>query len=222
MTEHLYYNNFLEGIISALGKIAFFQNRRDEVPNQLLAKELADKEDRKGIQDIAENLTNKDRNISSDCLKVLYEIGYLKPDLIGPYGIKFLDLLKHEDNRKVWGAMIALASIAEIAHGQIAARIDDILAAFHSGSLITHVWGVRVLSKIAAHESHLEPRILPEILQTLRICLPRDIPTHLESMIPMINSSNLDKVLAVVKSRQSSMTPAQLARLKKVLKMVSG
>jgi hypothetical protein len=41
-------------------------------------------------------------------------------------------------------------------------------------------------------------------------------------MIPMINSSNLDKVLAVVKSRQSSMTPAQLARLKKVLKMVSG
>ena len=64
-----------------LDRIAFFQNRRDEVPNQLLAKELAETENKVGIKEIAENLQNKNQNVQSDCLKVLYEIGYLKPDL---------------------------------------------------------------------------------------------------------------------------------------------
>jgi len=35
------------------------QNRRDEVPNQELARELARKKDRKGIQEIVDNLANK-------------------------------------------------------------------------------------------------------------------------------------------------------------------
>jgi hypothetical protein len=39
-----------------LNKIAFYQNRRDEVPNQQLAKELAETENKKGIKEITKNL----------------------------------------------------------------------------------------------------------------------------------------------------------------------
>lgn len=39
--------------MSVLSKIAFFQNRRDEIPNQQLAKELAETENKKGIKEIA-------------------------------------------------------------------------------------------------------------------------------------------------------------------------
>ncbi len=49
--------------MSALNQIAHFQNRRDEHPNQALARELADKNDREGIREIAENLWNKEKNI---------------------------------------------------------------------------------------------------------------------------------------------------------------
>ena len=42
--------------MSALNKIAYFQNRRDTVPNKELAKELAKTKDKKGIEEIAENL----------------------------------------------------------------------------------------------------------------------------------------------------------------------
>ena len=63
--------------MSVLSRIAFFQNRRDEVPNQELARELAASKDAAGIAEIAANLWNKNRNVSSDCLKVLYEIGYM-------------------------------------------------------------------------------------------------------------------------------------------------
>jgi hypothetical protein len=204
--------------MSVLGKIAFFQHHRDEVPNQLLAKELADSEDKQGIREIADNLTNIDKNISSDCLKVMYEIGYIKPILIASYSKEFLSLLQHKDNRKVWGAMIALATIADIAYAQIANAIDKVLSVIRSGSLITVVWGVRVLSKTLSHEPQLENNILPELLHILQICLPRDVPTHLESMIPMINAANLDRIMEMVESRRSAMTPAHVTRLKKVLK----
>ena len=59
--------------MSAPQRNADYQDRRDEVPNQELAKELAAKKDRKGIREIADNLWNKNAQIQSDCLKVLYE-----------------------------------------------------------------------------------------------------------------------------------------------------
>ena len=65
--------------MSVLNKIAFYQNRRDEVPNQQFAKELAETENKAGIKEIAKNLKHKNKSVQSDCLKVLYEIGYLKP-----------------------------------------------------------------------------------------------------------------------------------------------
>ena len=206
--------------MGALEKISFFQHRRDEVPNQFLAKELAEAEDKAGIREIADNLTNKDKNISSDCLKVLYEIGYLKPKLIAPYAKEFLSLLIHKDNRKVWGAMIALGTIADLAHEQIAPLINQVVATVNAGSVITVVWGVRVLANTLAHEPQLENKILPELLHLLQVCVPRDVPTHLESMLPMIISSNCDKILTVVESRRSAMTTAQETRLAKVFRML--
>lgn len=80
-----------------LDRIAFFQNRRDEVPNQQLAKELAETENRAGIKEIAENLQNKNQNVQSNCLKVLYEIGYLKPDLIIGYTSDFSIVAKEQE-----------------------------------------------------------------------------------------------------------------------------
>ena len=71
--------------MSPLDRIAHFQNRRDEVPNQTRAGDLASKKDRAGIREIAENLWNKDKGIQADCIKVLYEIGYIDPALVANY-----------------------------------------------------------------------------------------------------------------------------------------
>ena len=55
--------------MSILNRIASQQNRRDEILNQELAKELAATGNIEGIKKIAENLYNKDKNIQSDCIK---------------------------------------------------------------------------------------------------------------------------------------------------------
>lgn len=204
--------------MSVLNQIAYFRNRRDEVPNQELARQLAKAKNPKGIEEIVENLGHKNKSVRSDCLKVLYEIGYLAPELIADYGGDFLALLKSKDNRMVWGGMIALATIAELRAKEIWARIDDVIAAVENGTLITVVWGVKTLARVAAADKRYRKKLFPILLAQLRKCIARDVPMHAESMLVAIDDSNRQEFLAVLASRQKEMTTAQAARLKKTLK----
>ena len=204
--------------MSVLNRIAFFQNRRDEVSNQQLAKELAETENRVGIKEIAENLQNKNQNVRSDCLKVLYEIGYLKPDLITDYTQDFLALLKSKNNRMVWGAMIAVATVADKKPREIYAKLGDVAAAFEKGSLITVVWGTKALAKVAAADKTYKQKIFPFLAAELKKCLPRDVPMHAESILPAVDTENKQEFLSILEARKPEMTASQLARLKKVTK----
>ncbi len=68
--------------MSILEKLTYVQGVRSDVPNQKLAMELASKNSSEEISEIAENLWNKDKAIQRNYIKVLYEIGYIKPELI--------------------------------------------------------------------------------------------------------------------------------------------
>ena len=87
--------------MSVLDRIAFFLGRRDEIPNQELAAALALNKDSKGIRELAANLWHDNPQVQSDCLKVLYEIGYLDPALIVDWIGDFIKLLDSKNNRLV-------------------------------------------------------------------------------------------------------------------------
>jgi len=61
----------------ALDKLACALGRRDEVPNQELARELAANCDAEGIRELVGGLQSRDTCVRSDCIKALYEVGYL-------------------------------------------------------------------------------------------------------------------------------------------------
>jgi hypothetical protein len=206
--------------MTILERIAFFQNRRDEVPNQLLAKELVKTKNQAGIQEIADNLENKNKNVRSDCLKVLYEIGYLDPSLIDGFTSDFLKLLKSNDNRMIWGAMIGLAAIAGNHSKEIWPQIDDILRITGSGTVITLVWGIRVLAKVAAADEKYKQRIFPFLLQQIQVCLARDVPTHTESILCVVDKMNKGQLLSILEERRRELTPAQIIRYKRVLRQI--
>ena len=209
-----------ETFMSTLEKIAYFQGRRDEVPNQVLAKELAGEKDKEGIKEIAKNLENGNKNIRSDCLKVLYEIGYLDPSLIAGYVDEFLKLLKAKDNRLVWGAMIGLASIASQRPKKVWASIDDVIRVTDSGTVISRMWGIRTLAQVAAADPIYRRKIFPLLIHQLRTCIPRDVPTHSESILCTVDHETKGEFLDVMESRCPELTSAQLVRYKKVLKQL--
>jgi len=188
------------------------------VPNKELAKELAETKNLAGIDDIAKNLWHKNKSVSSDCLKVLYEIGYINPDLISEYVDEFLKLLKSKTNRMVWGAMIALATIAERKSAEIWAKIDTVINAIENGTLITVVWGIKTLARVASTDKKYNECIFPFLIQHLSKSIPRDLLLHAESIMPAVNSENKKEVLSVLDSRKSELKPSQNVRFKKLLR----
>jgi hypothetical protein len=206
--------------MTALERIASFRGRRDEVPNQELARALARTRDRKGIKEIAENLWHKEKSIRGDCLKVLYEIGYIEPGLIADYVEDFLKLLGDKENRMVWGAMIALANIADRRPKEIWKHIDEIKRVTNRGTVITLVWGVRTMAGVAAVNAKYRKELFPVLLRHVRTCIPRDVPTHAESMLGAVTQRNRKEFLGVLERRRKGMTPSQTARLNKVIRRV--
>ncbi len=206
--------------MSTLEKIACMQGRRDEVPNQALAKDLAAKQDRKGIQKIAANLSNKDKNIQADCLKVLYEIGYIKPELIAPYVGDFLHLLASRNNRLVWGGMIALSTVADLKPREIFEHLEQVTRAMETGSVITVDNAVKVLARVAAVDPEYNRRIFPRLIQHLQDCPPKQLAPHAESSLSAVNHTNKKEFMAVLSGRKDALAPAQAARIRKVVKAV--
>src|SRR5512136_689457 len=153
--------------MSVLHKIAFYQDRRDEVPNQELARTLAQTRNVGDIREIAENLWNKAGNIQSDCLKVLYELGYLAPELIAEYVDDFIKLLKQRNNRMVWGGMIALSTIASLQADKIFPHLEEIKKTMKAGSVITNDAGMKTLAEIAARKEEYRAKIVPYLLERL-------------------------------------------------------
>lgn len=203
--------------MSILNKIAYLQNRRDEVPNQQLARELVEAQDLAGIGEIAENLWNKDVNIQSDCIKVLYEVGYLAPQLIAAYAGDFVRLLRSRNNRLVWGGMLALSTIAEIAADALYPHVSEIQKAMQRGSVITVDAAVQTLADIAATSEARGKEIFPFLLRHLQTCRPKDVPQHSEKILKAVDAVNKDEFIEILRKRMDNLSSTQAKRVKKVI-----
>ena len=201
-----------------LNKIAFFQNRQDEVPNQELAQALAQSRSQADIREIAEGLWNKEPNIQSDCLKVLYELGYLAPDLIAAYAGDFLKLLKHRNNRMVWGGMIALSTVADLKAAEIFPHVDEIIQVMNKGSVITMDNGIKALALVASQKDEYRKAIFPYLLDHLKNCRPKEVPQHAEKSLPAVTTGNKSDFIQVLDKRLEDMSASQAVRLKKIIK----
>lgn len=204
--------------MSIITSLASSLGRRDEVPNQELARALAAKKDKAGIREIAENLWNKDKNIQADCIKVLYEIGYLEPKLVADYAGDFVKLLRSRNNRLVWGGMTALAEVAKANPDAVFKHLDEIKKAKETGSVITVDNAISTLAWTAAANRKYNEAIFPYLLKHLSSCRPKEVPQHSEKTLPAVNSSNKADFIKVLEKRMEDLSGSGLARVKKVIK----
>lgn len=204
--------------MSVLDQLAWALGRRDETPNQELARRLAETDDTDGVAELAANLWNRDRNIAADCIKTLYEVGYIKPELITPHALMLIKLLHSRNNRMVWGGMISLSTIGHMAADVLFPHVGDIQQAMQTGSVITVDGGVLTLAGIASANREYNTAIFPYLLKHLQTCRPKDLPQHAEKTLRAVNEDNRDAFIAVIQQRLDIMTASQAARLKKVIR----
>ena len=207
--------------MSIITSLASSLGRRDEVPNQELARALAARRDKAGIREIVENLWNKDKNIQADCIKVLYEIGYIEPKLVADYAGDFVKLLKSRNNRLVWGGMTALAEVAKANPDAVFKHLDEIKKAKETGSVITVDNAISTLAWTAAANRKYNEAIFPYLLKHLSNCRPKEVPQHSEKTLPAVNSSNKADFIKILEKRMEDLSGSGLSRVKKVIKQAN-
>ena len=207
--------------MSVIERIAFYRGIRDEVPNQELARELAESQNSEGVKEIAEHLWDKNANVRSDCLKVLYETGFIDPDLISPYTSDFLKLLINKQNRLVWGAMIALSCIAPLKADALFESRNLVCKAIDQGSVITQDGGVKALALVTAADKRYRKELTPYLMNFLRKCRPSDVPRHAEFILVCVDDLNKEEYVSILQQRLPDASPSQATRIKKILKKLS-
>jgi len=207
--------------MSILNRLASSLGRRDEVPNQELARDLAGKKDKAGIREIAENLWNNDKNIQADCIKVLYEIGCLEPKLIADYTEDFVRCLRSKNNRLVWGGMTALAEVAKADPEAVFRHLSEIKKAKETGSVITVDNAISTLAYTAAANAKYNKEIFPYLLKHLSSCRPKEVPQHSEKTLPAVHSSNQADFVKVLEKRMEDLSGTGLSRVKKVIRQAN-
>ena len=186
--------------MTIIEKLASSLNRRDEVPNQQLAMEIADGNDEEAVEELVGNLSNKDREIQSDCVKVLYEVGERKPALIARYAGEFSSLLDSENNRLVWGGMAALDQIALVNPKTIYGMLTKIVESGEKGSVITRDHVVGILIKLASLSQYRE-RVIPLLIEQLKRSPTNQLPMYSENLVPIVTESNRAAFVKTLTSR---------------------
>ncbi|QOS97527.1 hypothetical protein JNUCC42_13070 [Brevibacterium sp. JNUCC-42] len=201
-------------------RLACKMGRNDEIPNIELAEMLCENEDIVGIKEIVDGFNGKDKAIANDCIKVLYEIGFRKPELIAGFAKDFISHLHSKNNRLVWGSMTALAYITELAPEIVFENLSIIKNAYENGSVITIDNSISVFAKLCNANKDYMNIVFPIIINHLSKCRPKEVPQHAERAMICMDSNNAKDFIEILEKRKQNLSPAQIARINKILKKV--
>ena len=207
--------------MSVIHRLATSLERKDEEPNKELAKIIVDTNNIEGISELIEHLqNNKNRKIQNDCIKTLYEIGNIKPELISEYIKVFVNILMSKNNRLVWGSMIALNTITEIVMDEVYVNLSYIMRAIDKATVITRDAGVSILAKLSANEKYAKI-VFPLLLEQMKFCPVNQIGQYAEKTLPAINNENKEEFVNVLYEREFDLeTNPQRKRLNKIFNIL--
>jgi len=203
--------------MSVLGSLSSSKGQNGNEANIALANEIAHTENLLAIKELAQNLNHKDKKIQGDCIKVLYETGYIKPELIAGHYSSFLGLLKNKNNRLVWGGMVALATITDIKPEEMFKSLGLIMETVEKGSVITVDCGIEILAKLNKDIRFFD-KTDQLLIEQLWKCPIKQLPMYIEKSMISINHKNKEIYKNIIEKRKPECNKeSQVRRLNKVL-----
>ena len=207
--------------MQAIDRLSSALGRKDEVPNQELAKAITTAKDTAAVTALIENLHNKNKSIQSDCIKVIYEIGAIAPALIAKYDKELLELLENKNNRLQWGTMTALSTIVREKPESIFRHLPKLVAVAEKGSVITRDSLVAILLSLAAVPQYAADAF-DLFCEQLMKCPLNQLPMYAENALPVINQANKETFTRILVSRLGDLEKeSKIKRLEKVMRKAS-
>ncbi|MCX6252228.1 MAG: hypothetical protein NTX61_15945 [Bacteroidetes bacterium] len=206
--------------MTVLHLLASKQGLKGNEANIELARQISLNDNKIAIKELVDNLDNQDKNIQSDCIKTLYEVGYLKPELITDYYAEFIKLLTNKNNRLVWGGMIALATIVDLRHKEIFDSLKKLMETVNKGSVITIDNGVEILAKLNKYDKYFNTTD-PLLINQLWKCPIKQLPMYIEKSLTSINKLNKEIYKTIIEKRKNEFeNDLQIKRIENSLKQI--
>lgn len=207
--------------MKVIDQLASSLGRRDEVPNQELAKQIAANNDKTAVAELVMGLEHKNKDIQSDCIKTLDELGKLSPKLVAPHIESLLALLNHKNNRLQWGAMSALNAIANEDLKAIYQALPKIIASADKGSVITNDNCVGILIKLCTVKAYADDAF-SLLNERLIKCPTNQLPMYAENAIPIINEQHKNTFIHTLTARLAEIEKdSKRLRVEKVIKKLN-
>ncbi len=204
---------------SVLSYLSHSLGRKDEIPNLELAKRIVVENNLEAIKCLIENLQTK--TYQNNCIKVIYEIGEIKPSLISAYAQEFILLLDSANNRMVWGAMSALSRITLLNPHPIYLSIVKLCQTADLGTVITRDQAVNILIKLCSFEAYKEAAF-PLLIEQVLSCPSNQLPMYAENALAIITAENKDIFYSTLLSRYTDLEiETKRKRVEKVLRRLN-
>lgn len=205
---------------SVLDQLASASGEAKQDLNIALAQKIVKEKSTDSIKELISGLGHKTKSIRYDCIKTLYEIADLQPELISPHAAIFVSLLEDKDNRMQWGSMTALSAITPVATEQVFNALSKIINIAEQGSVITKDHCVRILTSLAVHKKYQDTS-LPLLLDQLLQAPVNQTPSYAEQILPVITERYKDQFKKILLTRlNDTEQESKRKRLEKVLKKV--
>lgn len=204
--------------MSVIDKLATSLGRRDENPNIELAKQIAAANNKKAVAELVEYLNDKSKDIRHDCIKTIYEIGYLKPQLICDYADDYIEQLDSKSNRMQWGAMTALSGIVKEKPKELYKALPKLIDVANKGSVITKDHYVNILIGLCSDKQYYA-KTFPLLIEQLLRSATNQLPKYAEQAMGIVAEKDKTSLLKTLSARVDDVeTPTKRVRLEKVIK----
>ena len=202
-------------IDSIISQLASSTDHNNQIANIELAKSLCQTKDHTAIACLVDILQSGSKSQMKDAIKVLYEVGARRPELIMPYTDVFFDRLDSRDNRIVWGALMALAKISKVSPERVADRLRVILDAADKGSVIAKDQAIEILVSVKSMPDHAQAAG-SALFERLRKAAIMQLPKYCEQVAASLLPGEEKEFLSVLDMRlQDHMPLAKRLRLQK-------
>ena len=175
--------------MSILAKLEAIKPYQGKDSAELTAFYIAIQKDPALVQELVDNLKSKSKTVQSDCIKVLYELGNIRPEMISYYAFDFLALLDSPNNRLQWGAMTALDYICHLIPDTIYEALPKIIEIANTGTVITRDHAVHILIELSKQEQYVG-YTFPALIAQLQTCPTNQLPMYAEYAEPIIHAKN--------------------------------
>jgi len=203
--------------MSILSRLASATGDKAQTANTAAAKYIADRDDTHALGELIHHLEDKRKELRYDCIKTLYEVAYLKPQLVAEYAETFVILLQHKDNRMQWGAMTLLSALVPLRGELLFRHLNEIIETARKGSVITMDHCINILASLSSKKDY-QPVTFPALLSLLSSAPDNQAPSYAEKIAAVIIPSFKPEMIEILEGRVQNIVPE--SKQKRVAKVI--